>query len=78
MDRDLRRSPPSNMIPPRKPASELFTRDDVFRMTPCEVEDYWVRRNRWFRDNGLPHVKTLLDVRRDGTEMVVATIDGGD
>lgn len=38
-----------------------FTRDCVLRMSPDQVTEFWIRRNRLKRDRGEDHFTTLID-----------------
>ena len=48
---------------------------DIRRMSPDEIIAFWRQRQIEDRAAGRAHYATLIDVRRDGTETVVATID---
>jgi hypothetical protein len=52
-----------------------FTAHDAKTMTPEEIITFWRDRQIANREAGLDHHTVLIDVRRDGTETVVATID---
>ena len=52
-----------------------FTADDAKTMTPEQILAFWRERQIADRAAGRQHYTTLIDVRRDGTEPVVATID---
>ena len=52
-----------------------LTTADIKRMSPDEIVAFWRERQIEDRAAGRPHYVTLIDVRRDGTETVVATID---
>lgn len=38
-----------------------FTRDHVLRMSPDQVTEFWIRRNRLKRDRGEDHFDSLVD-----------------
>ena len=52
-----------------------FTARDAKMMSPEQVIAFWRERQVEDRAAGRDHYTTLIDVRRDGTETVVATID---
>ena len=57
----------------QKSANETFTRKDAMTMTPDEITEFWVRRQRWLRDNGHAHYSVLRNSDREGA--IVATVD---
>jgi len=52
-----------------------LTSADIKRMSPDEIVAFWREHQIDERAAGRDHYTTLIDVRRDGTETVVATID---
>ncbi len=56
-----------------KHASETFTRHDAMTMTPDEIQDFWIRRQRWLRDQSESHFTVLRNSDREGA--IIATID---
>ena len=52
-----------------------LTTADFIRMSPDEIIEFWRQRQIEDRAAGRDHYTVLIDVNRDGTETVVATID---
>ena len=57
----------------KKSAREAFTAKDARTMTPGEITDYWIRRQRYLRASGQGFYTRLRNSDRAGR--VVATID---
>ena len=52
-----------------------LTLDDLKRMTEADIIEFWRQRQIEDRAAGRAHYTMLIDVHRDGTDTVVATID---
>lgn len=61
-----------------KSASEPFTRHDAMTMTQSEIEEFWIRRQRFLAASGQTYYTTLSEQssRDPRTKKIVATIDG--
>ena len=55
--------------------SRPFTAHDAKTMTPEQILAFWRERQIENRAAGRDHYTVLIDVHRDGSETVVATID---
>ena len=52
-----------------------LTSADIKRMSPDEIIRFWRDRQTEDRAAGRHYYATLIDLHRDGTETVIATID---